>query len=228
MKKILLLLTVCFCSIAQAQVGINISGGLPNGVELGVDYKPVKLVRIGGNFGSTKYTNNLNLKVSVGLPFIYAYGAINRLSMTSISKNALSDMVNETFEAQLDMSDATQKHLYDNALKTNSSDFHIVDIGLSGGLGFKAGWFFLEGGLRTTKLKTIMHNKTDLFLDRVNTYISDNYNTSDPQYYALKDEVANVRSEVHTSINEGAAQLPGQLKYLPELKIGVRIPIGKK
>lgn len=227
MKSLFILVAICFSTIAQAQLGINTTAGFPNGLELGLDYQPIKYVRVGANYGYGHYAQNINLKVSAGLPFLYAYGAANRLSTTALGQTTLSNLINETIEQEMDMSDPNQRHFYENALKTNQRDFQIVDLGLSGGIGLKAGWFFLEGGIRTTQFKNTAHDKVDLFINRVYDYIDDNYSQFDPRYHDFRNEVQQVETEVHQAIDDGAQQVPGGFRFLPEVKIGLRIPIGR-
>ena len=200
------------------QIGIRFGASLPNGGELGADYQFNEHLRAGGSYGYLHYADAANLQVQGGFKHFYGFAGIDMINANNAGRTAIADAINQQ------VTNANQSGF--NGIRFKESDFRMTDLGIGGGLGVKFGIFYLEAGLRTTRLRQIANDKVDMFVNTVENYVNSNLNLSASDRAAAIQKVESMRNDVKSQLLQQYNNIPGGLNVLPVLRIGIRIPIG--
>ena len=215
-------------SVTYAQVGARIGLSIPNGIELGADVMPNPNLRVGANYGYLRYADSANLQASAGSKNVYFFGTLNTVNVNGRGREAIAEALTEMMEKKKqEPQNAEYKRVIDG-YHVESEQFKMRDLGVGGGIGLKFGIFFIEGGIRTTMITTLVDEKVDNFIDSLKDYVDKNPRVTFIEKDLAKQEIEYMRADVKSQIKDGFAQAPGNLKLLPEVRIGVRIPIGRK
>lgn len=206
---------------SYSQLALHLGAGAPNGVELGADIALRKYLRVGGSYGYLHYGENFNAKLKVGGIF-YGYLGLNRLGINRRGILTLENTLNNAIDAQISIDDPELQQVYDE-IRFTADDFKIIDRSVSAGIGLRSRFLFLELGLRTTQTNQIVHSKIDLAFDKFESAVSSQMSGS--EYYEAIEELQGIRADVKSQYDEMTQIVPGGLRYLPELRLGIRIPI---
>lgn len=221
MKTHFLIFLMFFSMHSFGQVALHMGAGVPNGVEVGADIALRKYIHVGGSYGYLHYGENFNGKLKLGGIF-YGYLGLNRLGTNRRGVVALENAFNSAVDTQISAYDVELQQVYDD-IQFTSDDFRIVDRSVSAGIGLRSRFLFLELGLRTTQANRIVHSKVDLAFDKFESAISSQ--VSGNEYYEAMDELQSIRADVKSQYDEVTSTLPAGLRYLPELRLGIRIPM---
>jgi len=229
MKKFITLLA--FVSIgflsnsAQAQINLNVDASALNGPEVGAGYQINDNLGFGANYGYLKYANAVNFQFRAGLKHLYAYGTVNMISADSQGRNAIAGAVNQMIVDQENKDPNVKQGV--GGFQVAPSEFKMTDLGVGGGVGIKFGVFFMEAGLRTTRITEIANQQVDGFINNLQTYVNNNPNVNPVERADANAQIESMRADVKSQLQSQFNQIPGSLKFLPEFRIGLKFTIGK-
>ena len=220
-------LSLIFSFNSNAQVGGRIGLSIPNGVELGADVRPSEIFRVGANYGYLHHADAANLQMAVGKK-VYFFGTLNVINVNKRGRLAIATALDDLIVKKSNEPQNTSFKRVISGYHVESEDFKMTDLGIGGGIGYKYGIFFIEGGIRTSKMTSITDKKVDTFIDSLKDHVNENERITFVERDLAMQEIEYMRGDVKKQIRTAFGQAPGNLKILPEIRIGIRIPLGKK